>query len=84
MELGAVVTDDERFGNLSAALEYYVPEVLAEVHSEWRRVSFDGVWPDVVKRTGLREIEIIGLCNFMSDQTLTPHSLAGADLNGSG
>jgi hypothetical protein len=58
--------------DLLSAIEYFLPEVLREVHGEWQCESLDGVYPKIFHKTGDREIEIVGLALFISDQTLTP------------
>jgi hypothetical protein len=55
-----------------AAIEFFLPEVLREVHAEWQEESLDGIYPAFIQKTGDDEIEIIGLCILISDQTLTP------------
>lgn len=55
-----------------SSLEFFLPEVLREVHDEWRHESLDGIIPRIFRKTGDREIEIVGLAIFISDQTLTP------------
>ncbi len=53
-------------------LESFLPEVLRGVHDEWRDESLDGIYPEVFRKVGPREVELIGLAIFISDQTLTP------------
>jgi hypothetical protein len=53
-------------------LNGYIPEVLREIHSEWKYESLDGIYPEIARKNGDLEIEIIGLCIFIQDQTLTP------------
>lgn len=57
---------------LMSALEFYLPEILREVHQEWQYESLDGMYPKIFRKTGEREAELLGLANFISDQTLTP------------
>lgn len=58
--------------HLLSSFEFFLPEVLREVHDEWRYESLDGVYPKQFHKSSEREIELIGLANFISDQTLTP------------
>ncbi len=59
--------------HLMSAFEYFLTEVLCGVHhSEWRHESLDGVYPHIFRKTGDREVELLGLAIFISDQTLTP------------
>lgn len=57
---------------LFSSFEFFLPEVLREVHDDWRYESLDGVYPKQFRKTGDHEIELIGLALFISDQTLTP------------
>ena len=52
-----------------SGLEFFLPEVLSEIHAG---ESLDGIFPAVSRKTADREIEIVGLCVFIGDQTLTP------------
>ena len=51
--------------------------MLPEVHGEWGNESLDGILPLVARKTAVRELEIVGHCILISDQTLAPfqHSL---------
>ncbi len=57
---------------LLSSFQFFLPEVLREIHDDWRYESLDGVYPKVFAKTGEREIEVIGLANFITDQTVTP------------
>lgn len=59
-------------GYIFSAFEFFLPGVLREIHAEWRYESLDGIYPATFCKTGDREIELIGLALFTSDQTLTP------------
>jgi hypothetical protein len=54
------------------SFEYFLPEVLREVHDEWEYESLDGVYPRWFRNMGDREAELLGLAIFISDQTVTP------------
>ena len=54
------------------ALERIIPEVLAQVHHEWRHESLDGILPLTERKTNDLEIELCGHCILISDQTLVP------------
>ncbi len=69
---GARIPDSEEFREVNLGLEYFLPEVLREIHPEWRHESLDGIIPLVARRTRQGEAEIVGLCILISDQTLTP------------
>ena len=69
---GGSIADSEQFQEVLSGLEYFLPEVLGEIHPEWNRESLDGVLPLEARKTGEREAEIFGLCIILSDQTLTP------------
>ncbi len=70
--VGDSIGDSTGEGYLFSSFEFFLPEILHEVHDEWRYESLDGVYPKVFRKTGVREIELIGLACFISDQTLTP------------
>jgi len=57
---------------LLSSFQFFLPEVLCEIHGEWRYEGLDDVYPKVFTKTGDREIEFIGVANFITDQTLTP------------
>ncbi|GAB5405737.1 MAG: hypothetical protein Aurels2KO_39680 [Aureliella sp.] len=65
----AATTDE---GSIFASLEFFLPGVLREIHAEWQHESLDGIYPAVFRKTGDREIELVGSALFISDQTLTP------------
>ncbi len=69
---GASISDSEQFREVLCGLEYFLPEVLGEIHPEWHRESLDGIIPLVARKTRAGEAEIFGLCIIISDQTLTP------------
>lgn len=60
------------FREVLSALEFFIPEVLRGKYDEWRYESLDGIYPARVRRSGNREVEIVGICCLISDQTLTP------------
>ena len=68
---GTTIPDSAEFRDALSALELFLPTVLAEVHSEWRGESLDGIYPHVAQKTAEGEAEILGLCCLISDQTLT-------------
>jgi hypothetical protein len=49
-----------------------VPEVSRELHAEWRGEALDGIYPALVQKLDDNEVEIVGICCLLSDQTLTP------------
>lgn len=57
---------------LYSSFEFFFPHVLREIHNEWKYESLDGLYARQFQKTGEREIELIGLAMFISDQTLTP------------
>jgi hypothetical protein len=69
---GKSIDDSEEFRHALTSLEWFLPNVLAEIHPEWKGESIDGIYPHVARKTGEREAEIFGLCCLMSDQRLTP------------
>jgi hypothetical protein len=67
--------DDRDFDarhDLDVSLQFFLPQVLAEVYREWERESLDGFYFTVGKKRDDFEAEFFGLCLIISDQTLTP------------
>ena len=69
---GATIDDSPEFRDALTGFEWFLPTVLAEIHREWIGESLDGIYPHVAQKTGEGEVEILGLCCLISDQTLTP------------
>ncbi len=72
LPVGESIARSESLREVLNSLEFFVPEVLAEIHSEWKQESLDGVFPVVARKIADREAEIFGLCIIISDQSLTP------------
>jgi hypothetical protein len=53
-------------------LEFYLPDVLRQIHAEWRGESLDGIIPDFARKVGDGTLEFGGLCRLISDQSVTP------------
>lgn len=70
--VGDSLGDQTTCSDLLNAFEFFLPEVLREIHFEWKGEGLDGVYPTIFRKTGDREIELVGLALFISDQTLTP------------
>src|SRR5579872_2080468 len=66
------IGDSEPYRDLMVGLDGFIPEVLQEIHAEWKEDSLDGIYHFVTRKTGQREVNIFGLCMLLSDQTLTP------------
>jgi hypothetical protein len=71
LSIGASIPESELLGSLLSGLEWFLPEILREIHPEWKYESLDGIYPVVARKTGDGEIEIVGQCILISDQTLT-------------
>ncbi len=71
-EIGESLGDLNTQRDLHASFEFFLSEVVREVHAEWKYESLDGVYPRLFRKVGDREMELIGLAIFISDQTLTP------------
>ena len=70
--VGDLLGDEVTERDLMASFEYFIPQVLREIHEEWRWESLDGVLPKYFRKTGEREAELLGLVIFISDQTIAP------------
>lgn len=69
---GATIADSEHLQKVLSELEYFIPEVLRELHPEWKHESLDGIIPLVARKTNEGEAEFLGECILITDQTLTP------------
>lgn len=69
---GALVPDSKEFRDALGGLEWIIPDIIGEIHSEMLGQCLDGVLPAVARKTGDEQIEIFGLCIFIEDQTVTP------------
>lgn len=72
MTTGDRIQETDELRDVLSALEYFIPEVLREIHSEWTYESLDGVFPLVAQKTGDREAELFGQCILIGDQTIVP------------
>lgn len=72
LPVGASLQESEGFDEALVGLARFIPEVLQEIHLEWKAESLDEIYPALARKTGDQEIEIVGLCCLLSDQTLTP------------
>ncbi len=71
--VGDSIDDSDACRDLLAALQFFLPEVLGEIHKEWKLgEGLDGIYSAIAKKTADHEFEIIGLCCLISDQTVTP------------
>ncbi|MCP4480515.1 MAG: hypothetical protein GY818_20715 [Planctomycetaceae bacterium] len=72
VDVGDQIVDSKDPRRAMSFLEYFIPEILREVHSEWKHEGLDGVCPEIVTKTAKCEIEIIGSCIVLSDQAVLP------------
>ena len=70
-DVGDSIETTPEDGYVFSSLEFFLPEVLCEIHPEWRYESLDGIYPASFCKTSDREIELVGVALFISDQTLT-------------
>lgn len=71
-DVGDFIGTSSDDGYILSPLEFFLPEVLRDIHTEWQHESLDGIYPTSFCKMGDREIELVGLAVFISDQTLTP------------
>lgn len=71
-EIGESLGDWNMQRDLLVSFEFFLPGVLREVHAEWKGESLDGVYPQMFRKVSDREMELVGIAIFISDQTLTP------------
>lgn len=72
LPIGSAIPDSPEYRWALSALEWFIPEVFEEVNAKPSDVCLDGILPAVSRKTGKDEIEIIGLCILITDQTVTP------------
>lgn len=70
--VGADVTRDVSLADVLLDLERFIPENLKDGHQEWRNEGLDGVLPLLALKTGEREIDLVGHCVLISDQSIAP------------
>ncbi len=70
--MGASFEETEDYRLLMGALDYFIPEVLAELCPEWKSDALDDVIPLVADRTGEREAVFFGMSWLIRDQTVVP------------
>ena len=68
----AEIVESAEFRDVLSGLERFLVEVFQEIHPEWHREGLDGILPELARKNGDNEIEIVGLCIVLSDQTLAP------------
>jgi hypothetical protein len=69
---GADIPDSARLREVLSILEWFLPDVLQEIYSDWKWEALDGVLSCQARKTGDGEADIFGLCILITDQTLTP------------
>lgn len=57
---------------LASALEWFLPEVLAQRYEHWEHEALDGVFPHIARRIGQRSIELAGMVLLIDDQRGAP------------
>lgn len=72
IKIGDQIPETEELWEAMSSLEYFIPEVLREIHPEWKHESLDAVFPECCIKTAELEIEILGTCIVISDQTMVP------------
>ena len=73
LRVGDNIDESEHFREFQGALERFLPECLAENHpSPWRKESLDAFRFALRRKVGPNEVELLGVCLLISDQTWTP------------
>jgi hypothetical protein len=70
LEIGDVIVDSDELTQILSGLEWYIPEIIREVHPECE--TLDGVLRVVARKTGPGEFLLTGFCILIKDQTVTP------------
>jgi lactoylglutathione lyase len=69
---GDTLPESDDLSRLQEQLEYLIPEVLREIHREWRYESLDGVYLKYGRCISADEAEVYGMCIFITDQRTAP------------
>lgn len=72
LSTGELIPDSKDFQELLMFLTGFVPMILSEIHPEWKFGGIDDIYLAEARKTGEEEAEIIGLCCYIKDSTLTP------------
>ena len=72
---GSPIYQSEEFKNALVGLEWFIPEVLGEIHPEWNDESLDGILPAYARKIAAEELMVAGGCILISDQTVVPMHL---------
>ena len=71
--VGDDIAETEALADLLSALELVIPSVLRLTYpAEWRFESLDGFRLALAQKISATELELLGLCLLISDQTWTP------------
>jgi len=62
VSIGSDISRPDRFGDVTDALEFYLPELLQEVHAGWKREYLDGLFHEFAIKTAECEAELAVLC----------------------
>ncbi|MCA9013756.1 MAG: hypothetical protein KDA77_00360 [Planctomycetaceae bacterium] len=71
-DIGVALRKTSEYGLLLSAFNYFIPEVLAEIHPEWKSDALDDMIPLIAERTGEWEALFFGLSYLIRDQHLVP------------
>ncbi|MGV3608291.1 MAG: hypothetical protein ACO1RA_17945 [Planctomycetaceae bacterium] len=72
LSTGELVPDSKDFQELLLYLTGFVPMILSEIHPEWKFEGIDDIYLIEARKTGEEEAEILALCCYVKDSTLTP------------
>jgi hypothetical protein len=72
LPVGSVILESEYFRAALCCLESYLVALLRGINAEWKHESLDGILPLTSRKTGEQEVEIVGHCILITDQSLTP------------
>ncbi len=72
VEIGDRIPESDALREAMSSLEYFIPQVLREIHAEWEHEALDAVFVECCTGIAEHEIEIVGTCIMVSDQTMVP------------
>lgn len=72
LQEGDLVPDSSSFREFLLALTRFLPQVLAEIHEEWKGRGIDDVFSALANKIGPECIEVLGLYCQLSDMQFRP------------
>ena len=71
-DIGKAIGESSEYRLLLSAFNFFIPEVLAEIHPEWKYDALDDMIPLVAEKIGEWEALYFGLSYLIRNQCLVP------------